>query len=614
VSSSRPSVTKKDFDECDWQSVIGGSENKEYHAYSGYFAAKAREAEIAGEIETQKVFALLRDVCSLMLQAEEPEEPFGIAIQIQGRRSASLDDFSEENLNVLREIAPEVLDPEMRARIADILWVKKRDFLMGRLAVDAYLEAASVLEHPEEWSEGAHRVERAMRVAMALREGKNPVYLSKVITHIEGILDKYNGEDPSFLSNKMMELLQDLLRKKLWEGDPTKYIAFAEKAAFRAEAEHNWWKAEHYWKTKARWHELVNDGEQKRLALVAAAETHVKAAEDALRSPDPSYLAASFHLEEAIKCFKLIAGMQKRVEELYMKLLEYQEESLAEMKTVHVEIPLRPEEVEALSQATDLAREAVKGKTIQEALLTLACMGFSPSVDHLKEVAQKVVKDTPLQHLISAEIKNEVGRIVGRRSSMLEEDPIKKEMFQHARLAQQFQALYIIEPVRQQINSEHGSQPQDLLPIVTNNPFVPQRREYIYMKGLYAGLTGDFLVAAHLLIPQLENSIRHLLYRSGTATSKFDEYEIQDEFDLNTMLGKYHPQLVGILGEDTVFDLQGLLVERSGYNLRNLTAHGLLNYEGFSLQVSYLWWLVLRLCFSEICEQDILNKPSDKKG
>lgn len=48
-----------------------------------------------------------------------------------------------------------------------------------------------------------------------------------------------------------------------------------------------------------------------------------------------------------------------------------------------------------------------------------------------------------------------------------------------------------------------------------------------------------------------------------------------------------------------MFDLQGLLVERFGHNLRNRVAHGLIDYVPcYSYESEYLWWIVLRLCYS----------------
>jgi hypothetical protein len=170
-------------------------------------------------------------------------------------------------------------------------------------------------------------------------------------------------------------------------------------------------------------------------------------------------------------------------------------------------------------------------------------------------------------------------------------------------------AQAFIEPARKQIISEHIIQKSEdhkikesyLLPLVSNNPFVPSGRENLFAKGLYAGLIGDFITSTHILIPQIENSVRYLLSNRGAITSGIDNKNngIQQEHNLNTTLfpSKY-PQITSIFDEDTLFELQGLLIEKSGSNLRNRMAHGLINdNEFFSPIFSYLWWVTLRLCF-----------------
>ncbi len=170
------------------------------------------------------------------------------------------------------------------------------------------------------------------------------------------------------------------------------------------------------------------------------------------------------------------------------------------------------------------------------------------------------------------------------------------------RLAVEYQRLHaqtFIEPARYQINVEHSVRIKDLLPIVSNSPFVPPEREYLFAKGLYAGLTGDFFTSTHILIPQIENSIRYLLWtQQNVRTSGLDNRGIQEEHRLTTTLDPSKcPEISSIFNEDTLFDLQGLLVEDSGSNLRNRMAHGLINDNGFfSPLMSYLWWLTLRLC------------------
>jgi hypothetical protein len=72
---------------------------------------------------------------------------------------------------------------------------------------------------------------------------------------------------------------------------------------------------------------------------------------------------------------------------------------------------------------------------------------------------------------------------------------------------------------------------------------------------------------------------------------------IQEEFNLNKLLNNYEEELNIIFGEDLIFDLKGVFIERFGSNLRNKFAHGLMNNDSFYTAPSiYAWWLILRLC------------------
>jgi len=213
---------------------------------------------------------------------------------------------------------------------------------------------------------------------------------------------------------------------------------------------------------------------------------------------------------------------------------------------------------------------------------------------------------------------NEMGKVVARQpGSVLSSDPneaeaaTRFEMNRNAAHYQAFHAQAFIEPARDQINLEHSVRVNDLLPIVSHSSFVPPEREYLFAKGLYAGLTGDFLTSTHILIPQIENSIRYLLWNRGVLPSGLDNRGIQNEYHLSTTL--YCSEITSIFDEDTLFDLKNLLVEHSGSNLRNHMAHGLINDDEFlrSLLMSYLWWLTLRLCCLPILNYQQKVEQSD---
>lgn len=562
-------LSKEDFIKLKCEDIVNKCDKRACRHYNVPFWKKSQEAEILGNTEAQVALALLAGITAPALKPESEHEPFAYMDFINS--------ISDAHINVLKDWASDISDAELRARVADVLWVRKRNYLMAQLAIDSYLKSASDLEDPEHWTLCVNRIERATRLS---RKSNQKHHFTKVVTHIEAVLDNYNGEDPLFLSARLMELLQEYK-----QGDPLKYAALAEKAAHRAEAEHDWHRARNYWEVKVQWHSLEKDAGKERTASLLFAETYVKESEDAIHRTPPSYLVASAHLRKAIEALRRIGDTKERVDELHRILLNYQQKSTTELVTVSQETNI--------SHFVAEAQEKVKGKDIHDALFTLGIkMGISPSVSHLRNQAQEADEKYIGKHLFPTVVMNEMGKVTAKESS------IQDEMFRQAVYYQQMQAQAVIEPARYQINLEHNVRISDFFPIVANNPFVPQGREYIYARGLHAGLIGDFLVAAHLLPPQIEHSIRYILYQRGFITSGFDDQGIQDEHNINTFFRQREAELVQIFGEDLTFDLQGLLIQKGfGSNLRNEMAHGLISYNGFfQPQVIYLWWLTLRLC------------------
>src|SRR5258708_26544308 len=185
------SLSKRDFDECDWQPVITQCDQKECHIYSRLFFEEAVKAEKAANAKAQEIFTLLGGIASLIFTLDNKETPFApVFVWNDGSRSFIVDDLTDEHLKVLTEVAPEVADPEMRARIADVLWIRTRNFRMAGLAVNAYLESVTVLEHPEDWAQAEQRIECALQLATSI--GKNNQYFPITIQHIENVLEKYH--------------------------------------------------------------------------------------------------------------------------------------------------------------------------------------------------------------------------------------------------------------------------------------------------------------------------------------------------------------------------------------------------------------------------------------
>ena len=111
---------------------------------------------------------------------------------------------------------------------------------------------------------------------------------------------------------------------------------------------------------------------------------------------------------------------------------------------------------------------------------------------------------------------------------------------------------------------------------------------------MYAGFTDDFQVALSLLIPQFEHALRKQLDARGEIVWRILPNELHEERTLSELLGT--SLAAEILGRDMQYEVQNLLTERVGRNLRNEMAHGLLPRNGFISSLAiYLWWLFVRL-------------------
>jgi hypothetical protein len=579
-------LTKEDFDRYNWQDVIQSCLHKRCLDYHPLFSKKAAEVRDAGDSIAQAVFDLLEIITYPKLHLNGGEKPFWSA--------EVFDEVSDQQLDVLAEIAPGISDPEMRSRIADLLWMRRHSYPMVKLAIEAYIEIARQSEDPENWLEWVQRIERAFRLASSIDRKQRGIF-AEVIGYVEDIIERFRN-DNGLLLEKLMGLLQEH-----GLGNVKKYISLTQEVISRVEEAHMWYKARPYWDLLAKWYTMERNEEAALAAKLASAETFVKEAEDALHRPSPSYMVASAHLEDAIHAFRNTGGTSLRVDQLHKQLLTFQQESLKEYK--RIEVPLN---ATVTSATEEWAKSQVKQRKLALAVFKLAFITSSYGIKELRSQVENLAEAAPLQFLITAQLVTAAGKTKERSTSPFPSDSegreaaLREKMFDYARMHQGLTAQIIVEPVREQIISEHHIQHDDLLPFLERNPFVPSGREAIYARGLAAGFAGDFLIATHLLVPQVENSLRYLLAQQGQLVSNLTSPGgIQDEFSLNKLFEEHQTELTDILGASLVFDLEGLLVQRFGSNLRNEVSHGLLNADRFGPGIaSYLWWLTLKLCIA----------------
>jgi hypothetical protein len=423
------------------------------------------------------------------------------------RRSATPSDLTEDHLAMLRELAPGIEDQEMRARVADAIWDRKRDIKCAQMAIDSYLESARRLaEKPAKGGERAilaycvDRVERALRLARMINDKER-------FDEVAG----YAGELFQAVAAELAPLAPHLagLLIEFRAGEPLRYASIAKEAAERAEAQNGVDDAREFWTRQAEWLRLAGDAKGERAARIAAAETYVKKAQLFEGGKPPNQLLISDCLERAIQAHRQIGGQKERVDELHGRLVVAQQKSVAELKRVEV----------GKFDATELVQKtiaSVTGKPLPEALLSVALLANPPDVKRLRKQALEMMKAAPLVSGLPAAVMAASGKTMAKTPSAFSADTDKAEaavlaaMARHLGFARTICAIAVGAAVTQ-VMLEHPVRFADWAPLVSDNPFIPTDRAPIFAEGLHAGLTGNLLVSTHLLVPQIENSFRELL-------------------------------------------------------------------------------------------------------
>jgi hypothetical protein len=583
-------ATKADFLRADVGAALSGVEQTCWR-FSGVLYAKAEQAAKAGDGDLAWVLSLLSDVASYGLKADDWRQPYGPRMAFEGKRTASIEDLQDDQLAFLAEIYADIPVAELRARVADVLFVRKRHHAFARVAVDAYLASATQLLSQDRWVPALHLLERALAISIKLKDE------TRVIARITQEIET-RCPDASFFSAKLMQVLYDQR-----VGEPEKIAKLAERAAQKADADKDYHREHEYLSLAARSRRRANQPDDERRLILASAESYVKLADAA----DTRSLEGAF-LEQAIKHLRTTSGTQARVEELHRRLLVAEKQSLAEMKGHE-----RPLE---LNDSIERARAHVAGQPLPAAIFRLALMWRPRPVGEIQNAVLETARQAVFYSSIPRVMMNRQGKVVAKRGSILsgteeeKEKTLRQMMFERASQQRHVVAVSTLDPARSQVIEEHYVGYRDLMPITMRSPFVPPGREEVFAVGLADGFNGNYASSLHLLIPQFENSVRMILAQAGAATSKIDEDGVQDEKSLNELLFKNEHTLAAF-GEDLLFDMQGLLVDRWGGNLRNQFAHGLLEVDEMTGPGAiYFWWLTLHLAIRPLLP---ISEPAVEK-
>lgn len=573
------------------------------HHLENRFFAEAKLSAAADEKELEALYAVLGSVCSYYYRPDEPLDPYGPQMIMNGSRTAIPCDLRESDLDALSAILPALVPVNVRARVADALWIRRRDRAAAEVAVLSYVDASR--RWPADWTHDAiEQIERAIQIAAQL--GRGGIELaSQAIERVQEML----GEPDMAAIGPQRHLVGLLTQRGESDGlEPYLAESSARAEQLRDEGSHN--DARLWFELAAEIAGALNRGEEARRNEVAAAETWVAEAEIAASGESPSYMRAAGLLEFAIKSYRKVGGMRSRVDELHEKMLRWQELTHGEMHKFSTEIDL-----------TDLVNnsmERVSDKPLPQALAALAFAYGYREVDKIREEVVRLMNDHPLQFLISKSFLDSKGRVIARPPAMSSSDEdateaaIQAEMFSQARNTMGIVVQGSINPARRVIIAEHPLTFAEIFRLIGPSPFIPAGHEPMYAKGLWAGFNGDFAVAAAILAPELENALRDEMDSRGVMLPRLDADATHKVRQLGELL--YCSDAETVYGAAKLFMLKAVLCNDFGADMRDKVAHGLMSYPEYAgAEAAFMWWLALRLAIEPMIqvvdEEDGSQKP-----
>lgn len=536
----------------------------------------------------KRVYTLLAIISDLHFRERDDAQPYGPNVSwSDGRRSPIPEDLSDEQIALIWELLPSIQSPSLKGLLADLLWLEKRPStrphlkLIAETAMDSYIEAATYDLISDNDFELIRWLKRATRIARQIQADESIFEKIKEI-YRQALGKESNCDKPGVLHRLIKLGLEANLQDSKILSD------LCVLSAKKIEAVGNWESAVNFWGMAFPANDADN---QHGLNIASCYERAALAA-----AKKENYFAAVHYQEKAIEAYRRVGNTKPQRLAAQKLLKQWQPLLKSSLKPITHEI--------GISDLIEGSRAAIRGKTFYQAILTFVRIASPPKLDkiiaNVKEQNEKFV----LSGIFGGTVLDSEGKTVYKygplfgHEARLDDPSFRHRVVQESNMYQSLTAQAQITPCVAQITSEHRVTDTLLLPIVQSSPFVPNGYEHVFCEAFRLAFEGQVMLTLHLLLPQIENSLRHILQQHGTLTFRIKPDGIHEDLNLNEMLyGPCGTKLAEIFGKDTLFDLQSLLVERSGPNLRNVVAHGkasvAMMYSGSSW---YLFWLILRFC------------------
>lgn len=585
-------ATAEDFSATKIELPIRESRSAYCNDFDSLYHKAAEEAQTAGLASGQRAYAMLAAVTSFHFKPRDAREPFGPLMAMRDRRSPIPGDFRGVPGASLYSVLPRLTNPVLGARVADTCWLVDRSRSEAAVAaINAYVEivararSGELRFHDEEKGalsyEAINYLRRALQIGQKIGVDKEPTQNArKLVTELrqeaasKGVSVRALSElDLDFGISEPQAVARDIERAIAAAAGPADYLRIS--ALWNLAA-----RAFHYAK-------LADDANRCR---TEAAECLVT-----LGEANPSAMAKSHWLGMAIAEYQGIPGKRERRTELRHKLIDAQAGIREEMMPISHETDIR--------EIVESTEKAFAEGTLMRKLRLFASLARSADPAELREQAIKLIQRHPLSTLFESSHHDHEGKVIYRSSAAgtfggADEGPIQQQIARNESMRRGLIVSGTIEPAREAIMTQHLVTEDDFEVICRNTPFIPPGHQATFARGFARFFQGDMTSALYVLVPQLENSLRHVLKSRGHDVTKIDTNDMtQEDRTISSLFEQMRTEMEEILGKPVIDDIERVFLDKAGPYIRHRVAHGLL-YDGapYGEDAIYACWLIFRLC------------------
>ncbi len=513
-----------------------------------------------------------------------------------------IEDLTEDDIESLNSIELDKVPLVLKAPISDVLWKQKRNYQAAKNAIKAYLDLFNVPISDNNKDEALNFIKRAISISKQINEKE---LQRECCNSVYDLLSKVYKSNKVPLSIQLLEILIDYKYDKVSEI----LRIIDELIKNNRNVYSNIQNIKKLMELKVKCFKNQKDFKEEQKAYLELANFLKEQAEYIISNNTGKKLLAVRYLKNAIKTFRN-NGAVKKAEIVHKRLVEIEKTIPESMNTLSIDMDTKGLDIQI--------REDMNGMSFEECIMRVVQLTTFYTRDDIKQRVLENNQQYLGKSFFGQNTMNSSGQLVLTLPPLdlqkIEEDLnlLNMHIFQEMLSLQMIVGDCILKSALCYIREMYQFEEKDLDFLVVDNPIIPIGREKIIRNAIYMFLKGQFYESIHILAPQIENIFRDIARESDVLTVTLECDGTSKEKVLSSIFELL--ELNECCDNDILFMFKGLLNEKSGANIRNEVAHGLLDEYSASSGVGlYFGCAIIKFLYRAKKCQNIFIKSKKLK-